>query len=104
MVQVKWANQAFYDLKEIHDFIARDSVQYAKIQIERILDEVLNLSHFPLIGRHVPEFPDLPYREIIVGNYRTIYKIKEKQNCIFIMSVVHGRQLLNKTNKLKHNL
>ena len=104
MVQVKWTKQAFYDLKEIHDFIARDSVQYAKMQVERILDESLKLSRFPLIGRHVPEFPDLSYREILVGNYRVIYKLKEKQNCIFIMSVVHGSQLLNKTNKLRHNL
>jgi len=27
------------------------------------------LKRFPMSGRHVPEFPDLPYREVIIAPY-----------------------------------
>lgn len=102
MVQIKWTIRALNDLREIYEFIARDSHSYAQIQIEKIQNNVLKLSEFPLMGRHVPEFPRLSYREIIVGNYRAIYRVDENQNRIFIMSVVHGRRLLK--NALKINM
>ena len=46
------------------------------------------------MGRHVPEFPHMPYREILAGNYRIIYRSDEKGHRVFVMSVVHGRRLL----------
>ncbi len=46
------------------------------------------------MGRIVPEFPHLSYREILVGNYRVIYRFEEEQNMVIIMAVAHGRQLL----------
>ncbi|MFZ3063845.1 MAG: type II toxin-antitoxin system RelE/ParE family toxin [Nitrospirota bacterium] len=36
--------------------------------------------------------------EILVGNYRVIYRFNEEQSLIIIMAVAHGRQLL----KLSH--
>jgi hypothetical protein len=36
MVQINWTNQAVFDLKEIKDYISRDSVFYAKKTIEKI--------------------------------------------------------------------
>lgn len=102
MVQIKWTIRALNDLREIYEFIARDSHSYAQIQIEKIQNNVPKLSEFPFMGRHVPEFPRLSYREIIVGNYRVIYRVDENQSRIFIMSVVHGRRLLK--NALKTNM
>ena len=33
MVQIKWTKLAEEDLKEIHDYVSRDSVNYARIQL-----------------------------------------------------------------------
>ena len=94
MVQIKWVKRALNDLHEIYEFIALDSPKYAQIQVENIQNSVSNLSEFPALGRKVPEFPDLDYREILVGNYRIIYRVEEKRNQAFILAVVHGRRLL----------
>jgi plasmid stabilization system protein ParE len=38
-----------------------------------------------------PEFPDLPFREVIVKPYRFFYRIKDK--AVWIVAVWHGAQL-----------
>jgi plasmid stabilization system protein ParE len=52
------------------------------------------LEDFPESGRIIPEFPELPYREVIVSPYRFFYKIKEET--IWIVAVWHGAQLPRK--------
>ena len=94
MVQIKWTKRAINDLCEIYEFIARDSPRYAQIQIGKIQKVVSNLAEFPSLGRQVPEFPHLQYREVLVGNYRVLYREEEKRDRILVLSVVHGRQLL----------
>lgn len=98
--KIKWTIRALDDLHDIYEFIAKDSNRYAQIQIEDIQNAALNLTSFPLMGRIVPEFPHLPYREILVGNYRVIYRLEEEQGLVIIMAVAHGRQLL-KISRLK---
>ena len=95
MVQkIKWTIRALNDLHDIYEFIAKDSMRYAQVQVEGIQNAALNLTNFPLIGLIVPEFPLLSYREILIGNYRVIYRFEEEQGLIIIMAVAHGRQLL----------
>ena len=73
--RIVWTKGALADLREIHDYIARDSKFYAKIQVERIQTAVLKLARFPEIGRAVPEFPESLWREVLTGNYRLIYRV-----------------------------
>ena len=95
MVQkIKWTRRALKDLSDIYEFIARNSGLYARIQVERLQDAVANLNNFPSMGRTVPEFQNLPYREILVGDYRVIYRHDEKRKQVNVMAVVHGRRLL----------
>jgi plasmid stabilization system protein ParE len=49
------------------------------------------LRKFPQSGRTLPEFPDLPFREVIVAPYRFFYRVKEKT--VWIVAVWHGAQL-----------
>ena len=49
------------------------------------------LEEFPESGRIIPEFPDLPYREVIISPYRFFYKTKG--DVIWIVAVWHGAQL-----------
>jgi addiction module RelE/StbE family toxin len=92
--KIKWTIRALNDLHGIYEFIAKDSRRYAQVQVENIQNAALNLTSFSLMGRIVPEFPHLSYREILVGNYRVIYRFEEEQSLVIIMAVAHGRQLL----------
>ncbi len=92
--KIKWTIRALNDLHDIYEFIAKDSKRYAQIQIENIQNAVSNLLSFPLMGHEVPELPHLQYREILVGNYRVVYRLEEDQDLVIVMSVMHGRRLL----------
>jgi toxin ParE1/3/4 len=49
------------------------------------------LERFPESGRVVPEFPDLPYREVIVAPYRFFYHVEGAT--AWVVAVWHGAQL-----------
>ncbi|MFH1824261.1 MAG: type II toxin-antitoxin system RelE/ParE family toxin [Candidatus Firestonebacteria bacterium] len=95
--KINWTIRALNDLQDIYGFIAKDSKRYAQIQIENIQNAVLNLISFPLMGHNLPEFSHLPYREILVDNYRIIYRLEK--DIVIIMLVVHGRRLIKKILK-----
>jgi plasmid stabilization system protein ParE len=92
--RIVWTRKALADLREIHDYIARDSPRYGQIQVERIQNAAEKIGRFPEIGRIVPEFPDGPWREVLTGNYRIIYRWDSESGRGLILAVVHGRQLL----------
>lgn len=46
------------------------------------------LEDFPESGRIIPEFPELPYREVIITPSRFFYKIKS--DVVWIVAVWHG--------------
>ena len=55
---------------------------------ERVLRR---LERFPQSGRRLPEFPDLPHREVIVRPYRFFYRVR--RDVIWIVAVWHGSQI-----------
>jgi len=55
MVRIVWTEVSISDLKEIHDYIADDSVRYATITVNKIYQRVQVLTANPFIGRIVPE-------------------------------------------------
>ena len=91
MVQVKWTKRALRDVREIYDFIAKDSQYYARLQVEKICESVSNLVPLPELGHYLPEFPDSPYKQILCDNYRIIYRFQKEQMFIYIIAVVHGK-------------
>ncbi len=74
---VKWSVPAKNDLKQIHDYIAKDSKYYAQNVVQEIVTKSEKLTDFPEIGRAVPEISDQNIRELIVYSYRLIYGISE---------------------------
>ena len=94
MAAIAWAGPALEDLRQIYLFIARDSRQYAGIMVRRIRTAVSRLGDFPQRGRVVPEFPDGPYREVLVGQYRVVYHHLEDRDMVLVLAVVHGSRLL----------
>jgi plasmid stabilization system protein ParE len=55
------------------------------------------LEDFPESGKIIPEFPDLPYREVIISPYRFFYKCKN--DAIWIVAVWHGAQFPKKPER-----
>jgi len=57
-------------------YIRRDNPR-AAIDFRNRAETVLRrLEQFPNSGRVLPEFPELPYREVIVTPYRFFYRVK----------------------------
>ena len=52
---------------------------------------ISRLTKFPDSGRLIPEFSDLPFREVIVRPYRFFYKVKDE--IVWIIAVWHSIQL-----------
>jgi toxin ParE1/3/4 len=75
MVKIIWTDSAIQDLKDIGDFIAKDSVRYAEITVDKLFYSVNILEHHPFAGKITPEFEDETIRELIRGNYRIVYQI-----------------------------
>jgi toxin ParE1/3/4 len=66
----------------------------AAVRFRQKAEKILRrLEEFPVSGRIVPEFPELPYREVIVSPYRFFYKIKGET--VWIVAVWHGARIPN---------
>ncbi|MFC1660192.1 type II toxin-antitoxin system RelE/ParE family toxin [Gemmatimonadota bacterium] len=59
----------------MREFIERDSPRYGRLVAERLFDATERLETFPLSGRVVPELGREDIREIIVGEYRIVYRV-----------------------------
>ena len=90
---VKWSVPARNDLKQIHDYIAKDSKFYAQNVIQKIVAKTETITELPEIGRTVPEISDQNIRELIVYSYRLIYEISVAG--IEILAIIHGRRDFN---------
>ena len=78
-------------------FIYRENPT-AVVAFRRKAEKVLSrLRTFPQSGRALPEFPDLPFREVIVTPYRFFYHVKGKT--VWIVAVWHSAQLPKEPNE-----
>ena len=93
MAEVRWTPQAADDLEAITNFIAADSPHYARLFAVDALAAVERLATFPRSGRMVPEVGDPAIREIILGSYRIVYRIKSES--VEILTVHHGARPLD---------
>lgn len=72
-------------------YIQRDDRQAALKFRSRAEHVLRRLLRYPESGRHIPEFPELPFREVILPPYRFFYRREGKE--IWIVAVWHGAQL-----------
>ena len=92
MVRISWTALAIEDLRNIYDYILKDSKIYADRIIEKIISRVDQLANFPKSGRVVPEFENDSIRELIQGNYRIIYKVTTQK--ISIIRIHHSARIM----------
>ncbi len=61
-----WSQLAIDDLNDIANFIAKDSEDYAKIFVRKIVVQVEHIPEFPQLGRVVPEIQDEQVRDAYI--------------------------------------
>ena len=78
MTVLRWSEQAVRDLESIRDFIGRDSPRYGQLVVERLVEATSRIETFPKAGRVVPEVGIENVRELIVGDYRIVYRLDDE--------------------------
>lgn len=76
--------------------IQRDNPEAARRLRFRAERALRRLGRYPVSGRLIPEFPDLPYREDVVPPYRFFYRVEAK--VLWVVAVWHGGQLPEEPN------
>jgi len=72
-------------------YIRRDKPSAAVRFRKRAETSLKRLQRFPASGRVIAEFPELPYREVIVPPYRFFYRVKG--DTVWIVAVWHSAQI-----------
>ena len=89
-IKIVWDNKAKEDLKVIYTFNKKTvSLEFAleiRKQIYQKVGEIIFLKQW-----QEDELLGTPYRRIIIGNYKVVYKIKNK-TLIYILLVFDTRQ------------
>lgn len=90
-MKVKFTPSAKTQFLSALSYIRKDKPS-AAINFRKGAEKILRrLEDFSESGRIIPEFPELPYREVIISPYRFFYKIKD--DVVWIVAVWHGAQL-----------
>ena len=87
-------SQAWQDLSEIIDYIAKDNRSAAEQFSERLLHSALSLGQAPLVGCRIKGFPNV--RMTVHGRYLIIYKVDPAQKKLLVLRFWHSARDLGK--------
>jgi toxin ParE1/3/4 len=90
-VRVRFIPSARIQFLSALTFIRRDSPPAAVHFRDRVEKVLRRLEEFPESGRVTPEFPELPYREVVIPPYRFFYRVKGE--IVWVVAVWHGAQV-----------
>jgi len=92
-VRIAWSPLAIDRTIAVIRYIATANPQSAERWTARLFERVNRLRSFPESGRILRESPRGPYRELLHGEYRIIYRVVRSR--VLILTVRHGRRLLD---------
>ena len=90
-MRLRFTPSAKTELLSAAKYIKNDNPEAALKFLKKADDLLHRLENYPLSGRTIPEFPGLPYRELLVLPYRFFYCIENKT--IWIVAVWHTAQI-----------
>ena len=90
-MRIKFTPSARRQFLEGLEYIRQDSPTAARQFRDKVESVLRRLSEFPESGRSIPEFPELPHREVVVRPYRFFYRVVGKT--VWIVAVWHSAQL-----------
>ena len=89
-MKIRFTPSARLQFLEALSYIRRDKPLAARKFRERAEKILRRLEKHPESGRLIPEFPDLPHREVVIAPYRFFYRVEKKT--VWIIAVWHGAQ------------
>jgi plasmid stabilization system protein ParE len=89
-VRVRFTSSARTQFLEGLLYIALDKPGAARRLRSRAATALQRLATFPSSGRHIPEFPTLPHREVALNPLRFFYRVEKKT--VWIVAVWHEKQ------------
>ena len=89
-MKVRLTPSALREFLEVIAFIREAHPDAARASRRRTETKLRRLERFPRSGRHLPEFPDLLHREVIVAPYRFFYRVVVQG--FWVVGVWHGAQ------------
>ena len=92
--RVVWTESARDALDEVITYISQDSRDAATRVLTRALDTAASLSTLAERGRVVPEIGDSAVREMLVFNYRLLYRVHDDR--VVIRAFLHGARDFSK--------
>jgi plasmid stabilization system protein ParE len=93
MAKVRWTAVATRELRGIVEYAVAYSRSRGVRLAARIDSATDNLAAFPRLGRMVPDYQRDEIRELIVDDYRLIYRLVDDE--VRILTILHGsRDLL----------
>jgi plasmid stabilization system protein ParE len=87
---VKWTAHAKSQVRHIHQYIAQDSLLYARRVSEELVKKTLRLDQLPRKGRKIPELNVDAVRELRLYSYEI-----KSNDLIEVLAVIHKRQHLD---------
>jgi len=94
-MKLRWTTRAANDLAAIQRHIAQDKPGAAKAWVEKLRLRARDAASLPLAGRIVPEFGRADLREVFIGSYRIVYRVRD--DGIAVLTVFEGHRLLGGT-------
>jgi addiction module RelE/StbE family toxin len=95
MTPIIWSQRSLADLEAIEAYIARDNPAAARRLVQKIVQRADRLHAFPLSGGIALEDDQQRYRQVLLGNYRVIYRYDNAANIVYVITVIHAARLLD---------
>lgn len=92
--RVRWSRRALSELAQVRDYIERDSSANAGHVVRQITAAARRLEKYPLSGHVIEQWNDRERREVIVGSYRLMYRIRGAQ--VIVFGIRHTRRQVPK--------
>ena len=90
-MKIRFTPSARIELFKAIEHIKNDNPKAAYDLLKKSQEILKRLIDHPFSGRSIPEFPELPYRELLVNPYRFFYRVQGQT--IWIVAVWHMAQL-----------
>jgi plasmid stabilization system protein ParE len=89
-VVVRWSSRAEEEFEIVITSVSRYSTDYAASLRGRVVRSTARLADLPRMGRVVPEVGNDLFRELVVDNYRVLYRVQ--QDVVMVVGIVDARR------------
>ncbi|MFW5639624.1 MAG: type II toxin-antitoxin system RelE/ParE family toxin [Thermodesulfobacteriota bacterium] len=89
MAEIRWTEEAYQWLRDIHDYIASDNPDAARKVVSGIYEKTQLLRQFPEMGHMYRQDETGEIRILLYGHYRIAYLLRPK-SIVDILGVFHG--------------